>query len=229
MTTAGDIVSGATENRRRSATELRSATAPGSAIKLNRATQFESATTLTSAMHGRLATPLNSTPRQSWTRRLSSASRLLGVVLLLAMLAACTPFQPGMPGEGSAADPGIEVLRAAEAQIGAPYRWGGAGPDAFDCSGLVAYAHRYIGLSVPRTAAEQFASAVPVSRRDLRPGDLVFFRLDGGAVSHVGIYAGGERFVHAPKAGGRVGSASLDDDWYRQRFVGAGRFYSLPH
>jgi cell wall-associated NlpC family hydrolase len=150
-------------------------------------------------------------------------------VLLLALLAACTPFQPGMPGEGSADDPGIAVLHAAESRIGAPYRWGGAGPDAFDCSGLVAYAHRYIGVSVPRTAAEQFASAVPVSRHDLRPGDLVFFRLDGDDVGHVGIYAGGERFVHAPKSGGRVGSASLDDDWYRKRFVGAGRFYPVPH
>ncbi len=58
-----------------------------------------------------------------------------------------------------------------------PYRYGGTGPDAFDCSGLVNYAHRQLGVTVPRTAAEQFAAATPVPRRDLRPGDLVFFRL----------------------------------------------------
>jgi len=151
------------------------------------------------------------------------AARSLPLLALLALLAACTPFQPGMPGGSTGADPGRAVLQAAESRIGAPYRYGGAGPDAFDCSGLVTYAHREVGIPVPRTAAQQFAAATPVARKDLRPGDLVFFRLDGREVSHVGIYAGDDRFVHAPQRGGHVRVASLDEEHFRRSFAGAGR------
>lgn len=153
---------------------------------------------------------------------------LAGVLLLLA---ACAPFQreePPRPVARPAADPGQAVLLAAESRIGAPYRYGGSGPDAFDCSGLVTYAHRQAGIAVPRTAAEQHAGATPVERHELRPGDLVFFRLSGREVGHVGIYVGDDRFVHAPQSGGHVRVASLQDEWYRQRFVGAGRFYAAP-
>jgi cell wall-associated NlpC family hydrolase len=152
------------------------------------------------------------------------------LVLLLAV-AGCTPFQPGLPGGTAALPPagrGAALLRAAESRIGAPDRYGGAGPDAFDCSGLVSYAHRQLGISVPRTAAAQFAAATPVPRRDLRPGDLVFFRLQGPTVNHVGIYAGDDRFVHAPQSGGTVRVASLDDDHFRRSFAGAGRFTAPP-
>lgn len=146
--------------------------------------------------------------------------------LLAATLAACTPFRPGLPGESATGtDRGVVLLRVAESRIGTPYRYGGAGPDAFDCSGLVAYAHRELGVTVPRTAAEQFAAATPVPRHELRPGDLVFFRLSGRQVSHVGIYAGGDRFVHAPQSGGQVRVASLDEEVFRRGFAGAGRFH----
>ena len=151
----------------------------------------------------------------------------LPLLALLALLAACTPFQPGMPGGPAGADPGRAVLQAAESRIGAPYRYGGAGPDAFDCSGLVTFAHRQIGVAVPRTAAQQFAAATPIERNELRPGDLVFFRLDGRDVSHVGIYAGDNRFVHAPQRGGNVRMASLDEDYFNRSFAGAGRLYTL--
>jgi len=156
------------------------------------------------------------------------AARFLLLAVLLSLLAACTPFRHGLPGEAVTADPGRAVLEAAETRIGAPYRYGGSGPDAFDCSGLVAYAHRQVGIAVPRTAAEQFSQATPVKRRELRPGDLVFFRLSGRDVGHVGIYAGDDRFLHAPQSGGHVRLASLEDEWYQQRFVGAGRFYAAP-
>ena len=165
-----------------------------------------------------------STSRSS--RPIAARSLLLGA--LLSLLAACAPFRHGSPGEGVPADPGRAVLEAAETRIGAPYRYGGSGPEAFDCSGLVAYAHRQAGIAVPRTAAEQFSKATPVKRRELRPGDLVFFRLSGREVGHVGIYVGDDRFVHAPQSGGHVRLASLEDEWYRERFVGAGRFYAAP-
>lgn len=142
----------------------------------------------------------------------------------LALLAACTPFQRGAPG-GTASNPGTAALVVAESRIGAPYRYGGSGPDAFDCSGLVAYAYRQAGITLPRTAAQQYSAVTPVRKHELRPGDLVFFRVNGRSVGHVGIYAGEERFVDAPQTGGTVRMASLDDSWYRQRYVGAGRPY----
>jgi cell wall-associated NlpC family hydrolase len=155
------------------------------------------------------------------------AARWLPLVAFLGALAGCTPFQPGMPGGSAGSDPGHAVLQAAQARIGAPYRYGGSGPDAFDCSGLVTYAHRQVGIAVPRTAAQQFAAATPVERRDLRPGDLVFFRLGSRDVSHVGIYAGDRRFVHAPQHGGHVRTASLEEDYFSRSFAGAGRLYPL--
>lgn len=167
------------------------------------------------------------------THRFRRASRPIAVrlptlALLLASLAACTPFRPGLPGDPAGADPGSAVLQVAESRIGAPYRYGGTGPDTFDCSGLVAYAHRQVGLAVPRTAAQQFAAAAPVKRGALRPGDLVFFRLESRVVSHVGIYAGNDRFVHAPQSGGNVRLASLDDEPFRRSFAGGGRLYPQP-
>jgi len=155
------------------------------------------------------------------------AVRSLLLAALLAALAACTPFRPDLPGDAPKADPGYALLLVAQSRIGAPYRYGGAGPDAFDCSGLVTYAHRQIGVAVPRTAAQQFAAATPIERNELRPGDLVFFRLDGRDVSHVGIYAGDNRFVHAPQRGGNVRMASLDEDYFNRSFAGAGRLYTL--
>ena len=154
-----------------------------------------------------------------------AAARSLALVALLAGLAACTPFRPGLPGGGPGGDPGQAVLEVAQARIGAPYRYGGSGPDAFDCSGLVSYAYSSVGIRLPRTAAQQYAAVKPVPRKDLEPGDLVFFRVDGKNVGHVGIYAGDGRFVDAPQTGGRVRVASLDDPWYRERYVGAGRPY----
>lgn len=152
------------------------------------------------------------------------AFRPAAVLGLAALLAACTPFQREAPG-GATSNPGTAALNVAESRIGAPYRYGGAGPDAFDCSGLVAYAYRQAGITLPRTAAQQYAAVTPVPKRELRPGDLVFFRVNGRSVGHVGIYAGEERFVDAPQTGGTVRIASLEDSWYRERYVGAGRPY----
>jgi len=151
-------------------------------------------------------------------------SRLIFVAALSALLAACSPFQRGTPG-GTAPNPGAAALVVAESRIGAPYRYGGTGPDAFDCSGLVAYSYAQAGIMLPRTAAQQYAVVTPVPKRDLRPGDLVFFRVNGRDVGHVGIYVGDERLVDAPQTGGKVRMASLEDEWYRERYVGAGRPY----
>jgi murein DD-endopeptidase len=157
--------------------------------------------------------------------------RAAALALAFTMLTACAPFQP-TPDPPSHPTPaatapdarGLAIAETAKAQLGAPYQYGGAGPLAFDCSGLVSYVHRRLGIPVPRTAAEQFAAAQPVERTALRPGDLVFFRIDSKQVSHVGVYIGAGRFVHAPRSGRPVGESRLDDAYFVERWAGAGTF-----
>jgi cell wall-associated NlpC family hydrolase len=97
-------------------------------------------------------------------------------------------------GGGSA----LAALNTARSKLGKPYRWGAAGPSAFDCSGLVQWSFKQAGISLPRTSSAQSHVGKPVSRSELRPGDLVFFYTP---VSHVGIYIGGNKVVHASTAG----------------------------
>jgi murein DD-endopeptidase len=167
-------------------------------------------------------------------RRHRLPRQALAVLTLMLLVSGCAPFRPGGPSapaaseQSTAAQQGVGALIAQQAlaQVGAPYRYGGTDPArGFDCSGLVSYAHSREGISVPRTAAAQFAAARKVDPESLRPGDLVFFRLVPGSreVTHVGIYTGQRRFVHAPQAGRNVGEASIDDPYYRERFAGAGR------
>lgn len=112
---------------------------------------------------------------------------------------------------------------------GTRYRYGGATPEGFDCSGLVFYAHRNLGLAVPRTSRDQSEAAESVRPFRLRRGDLVFFKIGSSRVNHVGIYIGKHRFVHAPGAGKPVTINSLDDAYYAEAFSSAGRFWNqLP-
>ena len=116
-----------------------------------------------------------------------------------------------------------EIVLRAMAQIGTVYRYGGADLEGFDCSGLVYFIHQALGLQTPRTAHQQFESSRRIVRAELVPGDLVFFRFEGARISHVGIYAGAGRFVHAPQSGRTVELKSLDDAYYVRHFAGAGR------
>jgi cell wall-associated NlpC family hydrolase len=111
------------------------------------------------------------------------------------------------------------VVGIAMSQLGTPYVWGGASPGGFDCSGLVMWAYAQVGVSLPHSTYADYAMGVPVSRDQLEPGDLVFF--DG--VGHVGIYIGGDEFIHAPHTGDVVKISSLDDPWYSAEYVGARR------
>ena len=99
------------------------------------------------------------------------------------------------------------AVDTALAHLGAPYVWAGTGPGAFDCSGLTQFAYRAAGISVPHSSRLQSTLGVPVSRADLRPGDLVFFY---SPVSHVGMYIGHGQMVHAPTTGSVVKVVSLD-------------------
>ena len=117
------------------------------------------------------------------------------------------------------------LVAAALAMQGKPYRYGGTTPAGFDCSGLVVYSYKQFGIDLPRNSYRQYKASRPVYTRDLQPGDLVFFRTTSSFVSHVGIYIGDDQFVHAPGKGKTVRVDSLDNDYYRRRFVGGGTFF----
>ncbi len=107
-------------------------------------------------------------------------------------------------------------------QVGVPYRYGGASISGFDCSGLVQYSYRAAGKSLPRTTAQLWSATRTVDRKDIRKGDLLFFSIEG-KMSHVGMYLGGERFVHAPSSGRTVTVAKLNSPFYAKAFLRAGR------
>ncbi len=139
--------------------------------------------------------------------------------LIAVLLAACAGTQRQASPHGIRA----MVIATAQAQLGVPYRFGGAAPDqGFDCSGLVHYSYRRAGVMVPRTVARLRGHATPVPRSDLSPGDLLFFhtRYKGG---HVGLYLGDGRFIHAPSNGKRVRIDRLDNPYWRRHFSTGGR------
>lgn len=118
-----------------------------------------------------------------------------------------------------------EVLMRAISLVGTPYRYGGNTPEGgFDCSGLVGYVFRdMLQMQLPRTTRELAALQGPrIAQETLNSGDLVFFA-SNGTVTHVGIYVGEGRFVHAPSTGGTVRLDRLDAPWWKSRYSGARR------
>ncbi|WP_299878791.1 C40 family peptidase [uncultured Cocleimonas sp.] len=118
-----------------------------------------------------------------------------------------------------------KALQVAKKQINKRYKWGGDNPKkGFDCSGLIQYAYKMIKVNLPRSAAAQYKHAKRVALKHLEVGDLVFFhtRRTRAKVNHVGIYLGGNKFIHAPRRGKNVSVASFNSYW-RKKFVGAGR------
>ena len=119
-----------------------------------------------------------------------------------------------------------ELVKTAKSFVGVPYLWGGSSADAgFDCSGLTMTVYQLNGIDIARSSKEQYETGIPVKRDSLTKGDLVFFATSGGnRVSHVGIYAGGGRFVHAPGREKNIRTNSLEDSYYKKRYLG-GRSY----
>ena len=167
------------------------------------------------------------------TPRLKCAALLLA--LLLAGCASAPPTRvaapsvpralvtpPRAPGPNAGADVAFRALGL----VGTPYRSAGADPAiGFDCSGFVAYVYRdVLGMQLPRTTHAQYDFPARHAKRSaLATGDLVFFDTSGRGVSHVGIYVGEGRFVHAPNHGGRVRLDHMDDRYWHQRYLGARR------
>jgi murein DD-endopeptidase len=167
--------------------------------------------------------------------------KTLGAAALVMALGACASTAPGShpPHSKGAPDPSTSapagraasqrerMVNLAMSMLGQPYRFGGAAPGGFDCSGLVAYAAKGAGTHVPRTALEQAGSGRPVARGEVRSGDLVFMHLAHKEL-HVGIAIDGVRFIHAPSKGGYIRIDSLAAAPYARGFLSARRIIGAP-
>ena len=134
----------------------------------------------------------------------------------------------GAPAPIAAAGPGgsaiaTQALGLAQAQMGTPYKWGGEQPGGFDCSGLIQWAYAQKGVQVPRVAADQAKAGVAVPRDQLAPGDLIPFADSSGYVHHIGLYIGGDQFLHAPRTGDVIKVSSLSEPHYAREYAGARR------
>jgi cell wall-associated NlpC family hydrolase len=161
---------------------------------------------------------------------------LAGTLALGVWAAGCGPHRTILdPPAGSgpaAAGPRVGpvqlgVLKSeAESWLGTPYRLGGNGRDGVDCSGFVRNVYAVLGIEVPRTVETLYEAGQPVPQRKLRLGDLVFFRFKGRrGPTHVGIYLGEGRFIHASIHGG-VRVDGLEEGEYGEKFVGSRRFFA---
>lgn len=118
---------------------------------------------------------------------------------------------------------GQRAAQVALSMKGVPYRYGGSTPQGFDCSGLVQYSYARAGARLPRTTRSLWRASRAVPLAHVRPGDLLFFHQQGKRYSHVGLYLGGGRFVHAPSSGKTVSIATLAQPYWRRHLAGARR------
>ncbi|MHB8471557.1 MAG: C40 family peptidase [Gammaproteobacteria bacterium] len=154
-------------------------------------------------------------------RRVCRAALLAGLLLQL-LLTGCS-LLPGKPNPDNSSR--ARVVTTAFKMLGAPYHYGGHGPNGFDCSGLVRFSYQQAGIEVPRTAFDQYLRSVPVSNDRLLPGDLLFFTLKSRSISHVGIYVGDGKFIHAPAFGKQVMESRLDEPYWHHHLVRGGRLF----
>ncbi|MGG3955900.1 C40 family peptidase [Bhargavaea massiliensis] len=137
--------------------------------------------------------------------------------MLLCFMYLVTPFKT------EAAFSAKTLIAEAHKVIGTPYRAGGTTPKGFDCSGFVSYAYKKVGVSLPRSSEAMYKKGKPVSPKQLAPGDLLFFKTSKHkGISHVAIYIGNGRMIHATSSKG-VKVDSIYQSYWKQRFVGAKR------
>lgn len=156
--------------------------------------------------------------------------KILYSIAFCASISGCASFAPGprepvaKPAPAPSAERSEALLQVLLA-LGVDYRYGGNSPvTGFDCSGLVAHVYREAwGIRLPHDAKAQSEAGAPVSLAELQPGDLLFYDTQRRPFSHVGIYMGDGKFVHAPKTGARVRVESIDSRYWASRFSGARR------
>ncbi|MCR5661829.1 MAG: C40 family peptidase [bacterium] len=158
--------------------------------------------------------------RPSYSRRntFTQESKAVSSDGFVAVIPAYVPPAVVLPGAGSG------IVDIAYKYMGVPYVWGGSTPDGFDCSGFVQFVYREAGFDIPRTADVQFEVGDEIDCGNEAPGDMVFFETYTQGASHVGIYIGDGEFIHASSRGD-VRISSLDEDYFKARYLGARRIY----
>lgn len=142
---------------------------------------------------------------------------------LCIFLAAIMIFSIVLPPEGKAAAyTGQDIVTISKKYLGVPYLYGGTTTRGFDCSGYTKYVYNEAGITIKRTAAEQYTQGKAVQRANLQPGDLVFFSSNGKSISHVGIYTGENSFISSTTSKG-VSIASMNNTYWKPIYVGAKR------
>jgi cell wall-associated NlpC family hydrolase len=137
------------------------------------------------------------------------------------IFASLAAFPTGQLGQSSQAN---QIVGVARRMLGQSVVWGGATPaQGFDCSGLVQYVYRQVGITLPRTADIQFLVGRTVSPSSLQAGDLVYYTTYEPGASHVGIYIGNNKFIHTSFLKGIVAIADMNDPYFVQRYYGAKR------
>jgi cell wall-associated NlpC family hydrolase len=156
--------------------------------------------------------------------------RLFPALLAVLLLGACTsaPRYRTVPAETEGRKivsvERAQIIEVAKSYLGTPYRSGGTSRNGVDCSGFVTAVFRQFNISLPRTSLSQSTYGESVSRSQLEPADLVFFKTSRRrSVSHVGIYLGQGKFIHASTRSHRVRIDHIEDDYFRKRFVVARR------
>ncbi len=152
-------------------------------------------------------------------------TRVLPVLVVLGLLGGCAGYSgraPVLSQPRVAAPIGNKaVVNYAMTLRGKPYRWGKESPrEGFDCSGFVQHVYSRYGVRLPRTARQMADHLLKIDQRARQPGDLVFFNTTGEPFSHVGIYVGGDAFVHSSSVRGRVIVSALSGRYWLQHFLG---------
>ena len=120
---------------------------------------------------------------------------------------------------------GEKLVNLAKSKLGCKYVYGATGPNTFDCSGLTQWCHKQLGITIPRTSLDQSKSGKAVNKSDLQLGDLIFWKTTSAEVGHVGMYVGNNQFIHAPNKSKPVKYDSLDNSYYKSRYVRSRRYY----
>jgi len=152
--------------------------------------------------------------------------RQISLFIIVLFISSCVPpahmYRKGWMFEQ---DKREKIVRTAERYVGIKYKYGGATPFGFDCSGFVQFVYKKHGLDIPRGTDDQYSAGRKIGIGEVRPGDLVFFRINGSGISHVGIYAGENKFIHSPSSGKKISYADIESPYWKEKYAGAATYF----